>query len=279
MATQDDDIPDDKLLDMPEGDARASSLRSNLRYQRQLLELNAELNGTAPPRMLMPWSTPREKAQLEEKHRREQLAYEQQLREIAERRTNLLQQIEEQQAAIAERRQEIDDNALRLRDGRRVYVDGDRFRDGEGRVLTGADEAEAARQHEYRPDASTWAAKQEIDRRAAEVQKLRDKVLADKGQGTTEQQAARLDGYEKEFTRATEDRQAAMNAAPSALPDYGSAGSMDAYQLSSAPAFNDASGIVKAAPPKPKEDDSETVSQETKKPLQIFGQDGMKPGS
>jgi hypothetical protein len=80
MATQDDDIPDDKLLDMPEGDAPASPLRSNLRYQRQLAELNAELNGTAAPRMLMPWSTPREKAQLEEKHRREQLAYEQQLR-------------------------------------------------------------------------------------------------------------------------------------------------------------------------------------------------------
>lgn len=74
-----------------------------------------------------------------------------------------IRRIEEEQARIDTRRREIQDNALRLRDGRHVYVDGDRYRDGEGILLTGPDEAEAARQHELRPDAPAWAAQPDID--------------------------------------------------------------------------------------------------------------------
>jgi hypothetical protein len=273
LGDMDDDDPDDKLLDAPEAEdspgSLASSRRANLRYERQLTEFNHEVAGDTLPRMLLPWSTPHEKQRLEEKHRREQLAFEHQLREIAERQERLLEQIEQEQAVIAEKRQEIDDHAIRLQDGRRAYVDGDRFRDGQGVMLTGADEAEAARQHEYRPDASTWTAKQEIERRAAEAQKLHDKVLAESGQGTPEQQIARLDGYEKDFAQKAEDRQAAA-----AATDYGM--SIDEFQLSSAPAFNDASGIAKAAAPKPKEDESESVTADAKKPPQPFGGGGIK---
>jgi hypothetical protein len=283
MATEDDDIPDDKLLDMPEGAAPTSSVRSNLRYQRQLAELNAELNGTAPPRMLLPWSTPHERQRLEEKHRRDQLAVEQQMRVIAERQDRLLQQIEQEQAQVAVRHQEIEDNAMRLRDGRRAYVDGDRFRDEKGRVLTGADEAEAARQHEYRPDASTWAEKQENERQAEELKTLKQKIVNDKagGQGPPVAQEARLDGYEKEFTAAVHGRQDAMNAEPAkataSLPDYGNTNYMDDYQLSSAPAFNDASGIAKAAVPKPRDDESEAPAQQPKVPLSAPGPGSVKP--
>jgi hypothetical protein len=279
MSDQDNDIPDDKLLDMPEGDAPASSLRSNLRYQRQLVELNAELNGTAPPRMLLPWSTPHEKRRLEEKHRREQLALEQQLRTIAERQERLLQQIEQQQAEIAVRRQEIEDNAMRLRDGRLVYVDGDRFRDEKGRVLAGADEAEAARQHEYRPDASTWNDKQDIERRRDAAQKLHDKIIADRdsGQGPPSAQAARLDSYETEFAQKVQARRDAMNQKPATTADYENANYMDDYQLSSAPAFNDASGVVKTAVLKPKDGESEATAPELKKPPASPGPGSIKP--
>jgi len=126
--------------------------------------------------MIFPWTDPREIRRIEEKRRREQLAYEQTMREISERPERLLLRIEKEQARSETRRREVDDNARRLRDGRRVYVDGDRYRDGEGRVLTGADEAEAAQQHEYRPGASTWADKQNADHQAAQAEQLRQKV-------------------------------------------------------------------------------------------------------
>src|SRR5207302_1602402 len=129
-----------------------------------------------------------------------------------------------------------DDNSLRLRDGRRVYVDGDRYRDGQGRVLSGADEAEAARQHEYRPGASTWADKQSAEHQAAQAEQLRQKILKDRqeaGRGGEDVKAVndRLSGYEKEFHDNIEAR------AQQAPTDYGSAGYMDEYALSTVPAF------------------------------------------
>ena len=55
---------------------------------------------------------------------------------IRERQDRLLLRIEEEQREIDKPRKQIEDNALRLCDGRRAYVDGDRYRDGEGRALT-----------------------------------------------------------------------------------------------------------------------------------------------
>ena len=52
---------------------------------------------------------------------------------------HLLAQIEEQQRAIEKRRKVIDDNALKLHDGRRAYADGDQYRDDQGTVLQGGD--------------------------------------------------------------------------------------------------------------------------------------------
>jgi hypothetical protein len=247
---------------------------------------SARTTGDAPPRMLFPWTDPREAKRLEEKHRLEQLRIEQEMREITERQNRLLIQLDEELAEIEERRKEIEDNAIRLQDGRRVYVDGDRFRDEQGRVITGADEAEAAQQHEYRPDASTWVDKQENERREAEAQKLRRKILKEKesGEGTPEQQSAQLDANEKAFAEEVHARQSAMNAAQatsrtaSAIPDYGDGDYMAEYQLSSAPAFNDASGVAKAVPDKkPKDDDGEAATQELKQAVQSFGHAAPKP--
>ena len=163
MTEQDDDIPEDKILETPEqampGDlSRLWAMHSNILHQRDADELTAELAGDAPPRVIFPWTNPHEKQRIEEKRRRELREYERAMLEITERQDQLLVRIEQEQAEIDKRRKEIEDNALRLRDGRRVYVDGDRYRDGEGRLLTGADQADAARQHEYSPDRFDLAA-------------------------------------------------------------------------------------------------------------------------
>jgi hypothetical protein len=286
----DNDMPEDEFLEMPEqavpGDlSRLWAIRSNLLHQREADELNHELAGDAPARMIFPWTNPQEKRRIEEKRRREQLAYEEEMIENEQRTERLLLRIDEEQAKIDERRREIENNALRLRDGRRAYIDGDRYRDGAGRVLTGADEAEAARQHDYHPDASTWADKQEIDRRADENQKLKDKILKDReeGQGTSEQAAQRLDGYEKEFAEKVQARQEAMDVAAiggnntQPVTDYGTTDYMNAfgddYQISAVPAFTAAASNVSSEPiRKLNDDDSGTQTAEIKKPQQPFEQ-------
>jgi hypothetical protein len=269
--SDDDDIPDDKLLAMP--DAGNPSSRSILRHERELSELAGEKSGNGFPGMLFPWSDPLEIERAGEKYRRDQMAYEQEMRDISERQDRLLLRIGEEETRIDERRREIDDHAIRLQDGRRAYVDGDRYRDGEGSLLAGADEAEAARQHEYRPDASTWQEKQEIERRAEENQRLREKILKDResGQGPPQEAAKRMDGYEKEFAEKVQAR------AGQPVVDYGSADYMSEYQLSSAPAFNNAAGnAMPVSTSRPKEDEGDANSAEAKKAPPPPGRGGLK---
>jgi hypothetical protein len=101
------------------GLSRPWAICSGLLHERQLDELNRELAGDAPPRMLMPWTDLREIRKIEEERHREQLADEQAMREISERQDRLPLRIEEEQGGIDERRREIDDDALSLGDGRR----------------------------------------------------------------------------------------------------------------------------------------------------------------
>ena len=56
------------------GLSRLWAICSGLLHERQLDELNRELAGDAPPRMLMPWTDLREIRKIEEKRHREQLA-------------------------------------------------------------------------------------------------------------------------------------------------------------------------------------------------------------
>jgi hypothetical protein len=279
----DDDMPEDEFLELPEqalpGDlSRLWAIRSNLLHQHEYDELNRELAGEAPPRLIFAWTSPYEKHRIEEKRRREQLEFEQAMLEISEHQDRLLRQINEEQVRITQRRKEIEDNALRLQDGRRVYVDSDRYRDGEGRLLTGADEAEAARQHEYRPDSSTWAQKQDIERREKDAQDLKDKIEQDRasGQGTPQESAQRLDVYEKEFADKVQER------AAQPVTDYGSADYMSALgddtQLSAVPAFMAAAAdLSREAIRKLGDEGADTQTADIKKPPQPFGGGGMKP--
>lgn len=97
---------------------------------------------------------------------------EQELQEYCERSDRLLARTEQQQIVVEKRRKEIEDNALKLRDGRRVYVDGSQFRDEQGRVLEGRDRDEAAALHNQNPNASTWQDRQKTIEEADECKRV-----------------------------------------------------------------------------------------------------------
>jgi hypothetical protein len=273
-------LSEDKLLLMPElatGDiAPLWAVRSNILHARELAEIYNEHQGTTRPRMLFAWNSPREQEQLDEKRRRDKAEYEQQMRDITARQDALLRRIEYEQAVIEKQRQDCEANALRLRDGRRVYVDGDRYRDGQGNFLSGADEAEAARQHEVRPDASTWARMQDIDRRAADAKAFKDSVTADReatlsGRETPDTAQRHLSAYEKELADNVGE------GAVQPVADYSSADYMSHYQLSSAPAFTAAADPAsRETIRKPTDKDSQTA--EIKNTPQPFGQTAPKLG-
>jgi hypothetical protein len=284
MATTEDDldtIPEDKLLALPSealpgGLSRLWAIRSNVIHEREVNELALELAGdTSRHLMISPEKDPKEKQRRreEEERRRAWLAYEEAMRGIAERSDRLLARIEDEQREIDKRRKQIEDNALRLHDGRRVYVDGDRYRDGEGRALTGADEAEAARQHQYQPSASTWHQKQEADRQEGEMRNLKDRILKDREEGIAPEQAGqKLSGYEREYHDKLEKRAAQAPA------DFGGADYMADYGVpSTVPAFTQAADpVTRETIRKPADEETGTQTAEMQKTSRPSGQGGLK---
>ncbi len=232
-ATTEDDLktmPETELLAMPLFNVAPGNLsrlwarHSAILHQRDVDELALERAGdSGRPFMIFRDQDPKEKRRREEEQRRQSwLAYEEAMREIRERSDRLLARIEEQERIIEKRRKEIDDNAIRLHDGRRVYVDGDQYRDEEGSVLADRDRDEASVLHREKPDASTWEDKREIERRADEAKRLKEKIIRDRyeaeggGQNLStdqlEQQRTdadqRMSGYEKEFNEKVEAQRA-----------------------------------------------------------------------
>lgn len=223
--------------------------RAALLHQNELDELALERSGNSTRHFLIfPGMDPKERQRREEEARRRAWLAEQEMLEYAQRTDRLLAQIEDQQRVVEKRRKEIEDNAIRLHDGRRVFVDGDQYRDEQGRLVEGRDRDEAAALHRQKPDASTWEQKREIDRRAEELKRLKDKVLKNResGEGTPEEKQQTLSGYEKEFADKIAARQEAMGAAAAGgagetVTDYGSADYMaelgGEYKISTLPAF------------------------------------------
>ena len=115
-------------------------------------ELNRELSGAYTRHvMLFPGQSPEEKRRREEEEARRR--YVQAMLDIQQRSDRLLAAIEFRENEIDRHRQEIEDRALKLHDGRRVYFDGTGYRDETGRVLAGSDATEAEVLHRERPDA------------------------------------------------------------------------------------------------------------------------------
>jgi hypothetical protein len=166
------DMPDARWLNQPTNSIPSEFWRMWARrgeeiQQQNLDELALERAGDSSRHlMITAEDDPKEKEKRDERKRRERLAREQEQYAVFERRERLLEQIEEHQIELEKRRREIEDNALRLHDRRRAYVDGNIYRDEQGRVLSGSDEVEAARAHVYQPHASSWQEKQLADEQA-----------------------------------------------------------------------------------------------------------------
>ena len=211
MPTQDTDIDaltEAELLALPESLIPAGSLTAYWSLHASAVEkenadeLIRERSGASRSRRMV-GTEPTE----EDREREQQRHYEQALRDVRAREDTLLIRIEQQERQIATRQQEIEENAIRLHDGRLVYVDGRKYRDGQGRVLEGDDEIEARRQHRDKPNASTWRQKTDADKQWAETERIRREIEERRraeGQGSPAQQEANirarqdaLGGYEK----------------------------------------------------------------------------------
>jgi len=281
-----DTLPDAELLAMPGITIPQGWLteffgrKAALIHQQDTDELALELSGGSTRHlMIFPGTDPKEKQRREEEDRRRAWLAAQEMLEYNERSDRLLARIDEQQRVIEKRRKKIEDNALRLHDGRRVYLDGSQYRDENGQVLTGPDRDEAAALDRAHPGASTWAQKQDIDQQADELQRLREKVEASReGEGAPEEKRQDLSGYEQEFNDKIATRQAQMQA----TPDYGSSDYIaelggDDTQPSTVPAFTAAAQIASHETiGQPVDTDTETEG--AKNAPRPFGQGALKLG-
>jgi hypothetical protein len=283
MGNDDDDLTDDQLLEMPTealpGDlSRLWTARAAAIHNREFNELVAELTGASSSHlMIFRDQDPRLKLQREEEAQRRAA---QEMQDYIERSNRLLTRIDEQERVIEKRRHEIEDNALKLHDGRRVYVDGNQYRDENGNILQGSARDEAAELHRGSPQASTWQEKKDIDDRYAEAERLRQKVLQDRDAasrgGDISAANDKLTADEKEFSSQVEAR------AAQAPTDYGSSDYMaaygDDYQMSTVPAFTKAASTSRETSEQPTETETESTTADAKKAPQPFGQGALKLG-
>jgi len=266
MPTEDDldALPEGELLTLPEGSIPPGWLtgffarRAAMIHQQDSNELALELSGDSSLHlMIFRDMDPNEKRRRKEEEDRRRSLAEAELQDYRERSDRLLARIEQEQLVVEKRRKEIEDNALKLHDGRRVYVDGNQYRDEQGRVLEGRDRDEADSLRSTKPDASTWRQKTEIDDRYEELKRLKQKVLDDRERaerGGQDLNAAgdRLSAYEKEFqnnlerTRTEIAAKAPADLAASYNTDYMAAYG-DEYTISTVPAFTKAADGQTAA--------------------------------
>jgi hypothetical protein len=108
----------------------------------------------------------------------------------------MLALLAEQEREIEEQRQEIESRAIRLADGRRVYVDGDDYRDAAGRKLEGKDRDEAAGKRQE--NSATWQEREENERQLREAERRRREIESNRNNSAPERES-NLDVYEQEF--------------------------------------------------------------------------------
>jgi hypothetical protein len=251
-----DALPEGELLTLPDGAIPPGWLtefftrRAALIHQQDSNELALELSGDSSLHlMIFRDMDPKEKRRRKEEEDRRRSLAEQELLEYRDRSDRLLARIEEQQLVVEKHRKEIEDNALKLHDGRLVYLDGSHYRDEQGRVLEGRDREEADALHNQKPDASTWQDRQTTIEQADELARLKQKVLTDRQEaergGDVSAANERLSGYEKEFqndletTRTEIAAKAPADLAASYSTDYMAAYG-DEYTISTVPAFTKA---------------------------------------
>jgi hypothetical protein len=155
-------------------------------------------------------------------------------RDLRRREDAMLALISEQEREIEEQRQEIQGRAIRMADGRRVFVDGDDYRDADGRKLEGKDRDEAAGKRQE--NSATWQEREENERQLREAERRRREIEENRNNPAPEREN-NLDVYEQEF-RA--DKAAATKALETGTTDY-SAGYAD--YLDSPPGSGEGAGL------------------------------------
>lgn len=279
-----DALPERELLTLPDGAIPPGWLteffarRAALIHQQDSNELALELSGDSSLHlMIFRDMDPKEKRRRREEEDRRRLLAEQEMQEYRDRSDRLLARIEQEQLVVEKRRKEIEDNALKLHDGRRVYVDGSQYRDEQGQVLEGRDRDEAAALHNEKPNASTWQDRQTTIEQADELDRLRQKVLNDRQEaergGDVSAASERLSGYENEFqnnleaTPTEKASKAPADLAASYSTDYMAAYG-DEYTITTVPAFTKAADGPTAAEGK----DTETDNPQTQNAPRPVGQ-------
>jgi len=279
-----DALPEGELLTLPDGAIPPGWLteffarRAAAVYQQDSNELALELSGDSSLHlMIFRDMDPKEKRRRKEEEDRRRLLAEQELLEYRDRSDRLLARVEQEQLVVEKHRKEIEDNALKLHDGRRVYVDGNQYRDEQGRLLEGSDRDEAAALHNQKPNASTWQDRQKTIEEADELARLKQKVLNDRQEaerdGGVSAATDRLSGYEKEFQNNLETTRTEITAkvpaelAASYSTDYMAAYG-DEYTISTVPAFTKAADGQTPADRK----DTETDNPQTQNAPRPAGQ-------
>jgi hypothetical protein len=273
----DEDIPEDELLSIPSDNlfnlSRLRTVRSTLLYQKQMTELAAERAGTARPFTLFPDRDPRARHE-EEERRRALLAQEQATQEVRDHADRLLLRLDEQQHEIDRRRTELEGRALHLHDGRRVWIDGDQYRNDSGAILQGNDHDEAQSLAAVQPEAATWAEHEHIRLWADRTKRLKEQVLSEReraAEGDPARLEERLSGYEKELQEESEERASHIAAAS---VNYGDPDYSDL--LSSQPSFNAAAHAESAVAPADKTE-ADSASADNKRTFRQGGQGAPKP--
>jgi hypothetical protein len=209
-----ENLPDAVLLALPDAQVSPGALtllwarKANAAQERDLTELYAELNGVSRShRMIGPTQTHDEA----EKRRRE----------VKAREDDLLRRIAIEQDRIRVEIEELDERTIRLHDGRRAYVDGTEYRDGEGRALRGTDRDEAQAQHRLAPNAATWTERQDLERQTETAKNIKERVQQHAGDPEA------LAEDEKEFSQKIQARTARLEKTPD---PYASSDYTAAYQ-------------------------------------------------
>lgn len=215
-----DRLSDSDILAVPAANippgllVRIWTRKAGLIQQANIDELAAERNGSSTSHRMIGATAETEAEREDREHRQAVEYYERAMQDIRDRADRLLARIEEQQRDIDRRREEIDDKAIRLHDGRKAYVDGTTYRDEQGRELRGGDADEAAGKDNGHQ--STWSEKQEIEHRWEETTRLKARVLRARDNAT----ASNADLDDAQRTQSGREAQAAMNRAEQ---DFGSA--------------------------------------------------------
>lgn len=157
-------LSDLEILSLPESNVPAGKLDAFLARRAEVIE-KQETGQTALA--LDPAHDARQRPDRTIKKQEEQISLQRYLvamQDIRDREDELIEEIEVEHRETLRRLKDIDAHAIKLRDGRRAYVDGDEFRDRHGILLRGADRREADRLKTK--TSSTWAEESEWEKRS-----------------------------------------------------------------------------------------------------------------